>query len=196
LVKALLKRVFGAHPENVYRAMRDIINNEPNLDLFPIDKVIYRFKGSEKSIIFDDDDIENLFSYQYGQAYTFSALSILYSNLDYRNKFHVDHIFPKSFFKKGSLVKKGIDNQKHEFYMSNFNSLANLQLLEGLPNLEKSDMDFKDWLMKTFSDDQERKDYMKKNYIPDNIDLSFDNFEEFLKERQTLMKREFENVLK
>ena len=80
--------------------------------------------------------------------------------------------------------------------MSNFNSLANLQLLEGLPNLEKSDMDFKDWLMKTFSDDQERKDYMKKNYIPDNIDLSFDNFEEFLKERQTLMKREFENVLK
>jgi hypothetical protein len=196
LVKALLKRVFGAHPENVYRAMRDIINNEPNLELFPIDKVIYRFKGSEKSIIFDDDDIENLFSYKYGQAYTFSALSILYPNLDYRNKFHIDHIFPKSFFKRGSLVKKGIDNQKHEFYMGNFNSLANLQLLEGIPNLEKSDMDFKDWLTKTFPNDQERKDYMKKNYIPDNIDLSFDNFEEFLKERQTLMKRQYENVLK
>jgi uncharacterized protein with ParB-like and HNH nuclease domain len=196
LAKALLKRVFGAHPENVYRAMREVISSEPNLELFPLSKILEKFKGTEKSILFTDDDIENLFLYKYGQPYTFSALSVLYPTLDYRNKFHIDHIFPKSLFKPNILNKKNIDPLDFEFYLDNFNNLANLQLMEGIPNQEKSDLDFKEWLLKTYPNDHERKEYMKKNYIPENIELGLDNFEEFIKERQKLMKSEFERILK
>lgn len=196
LVKALLKRVFGAHPENVFRAMRDIINTEKDLELFPLNKILDKFRGNEKSILFTDDDIENLFFYKYGQPYTFSALSLLYPTLDYRNKFHIDHVFPKSLFKTNILSKNSVSPLDYEFYLDNFNSLANLQLMEGILNQEKSDMNFKEWLFKTYPDDQERKDYMKKNYIPENIELGLNNFEEFIKERQKLMKKEFDSILR
>jgi len=176
--------------------MREVISYETDIELFPIDKIIDRFKGTEKSITFSDDDIENLFFYKYGQPYTFSALSVLYPTLDYRNKFHIDHIFLKSLFKKNAFEKKGIKTSEHEFYLENCNCLANLQLMEELPNQEKSDTDFKEWLQRTYPNDQERKAYMNKNFIPDNIDLSFSNFEQFIKERQLLMKKVFENVLK
>lgn len=196
LSRALLKRIFGAHPENVYRTIRDVITTENNLELFPLDRIENKFKGTEKSVRFDNDDIENLFFYQYGQAYTFSALSVLYPNLDYRNFFHIDHIYPKSFFKKNVLLKNSVNTQKFDYYLDTFNTLANLQLMDGTQNQEKSDMDFKEWLFKNYPDVQRRKEYMNKNYIPDNIDLSFGNFEEFIKERQKLMKNAYENILK
>jgi hypothetical protein len=96
-------------------------------------------KGKPKSIEFNDDEITNLFFYKYGQKQTFSVLALLYPTLDFRNKFHQDHIFPKSFFTDKKLNKKGIEDGKIEFYLNNFNYLANLQLLEGIPNQEKSD---------------------------------------------------------
>ncbi|GIK36485.1 MAG: hypothetical protein BroJett011_03180 [Chloroflexota bacterium] len=67
--------------------------------------------------------------------------------------------------------------------------------LEGIPNQEKSDTDFKKWLWRTYPDESERKDYMKKHYIPD-IDLSFGNFEDFIAARKKLMTKKFEAILK
>ncbi|KJR44318.1 hypothetical protein UF75_5302 [Desulfosporosinus sp. I2] len=195
LTRSLLKRAFGAHPENVYRSIREVIGTDATDELFPLNKIMEKFKGNEKSIVFDDDEIENLFIYQYGQPYTFSALALLYPTLDYRNKFHIDHIFPKSLFKKSTLIKKGIDEAKIDAYLESFNSLANLQLMEGLQNQEKSDTDFKDWLKNTYSDEQNHKHYMAMNFIPEDIDLSLENFEEFIKERHKLMKLKYENIL-
>jgi hypothetical protein len=38
------------------------------------------------------------------------------------------------------------------------NSIANLQLLEDIPNIEKSDMEFKKWLNETYKDNAEKND--------------------------------------
>jgi len=43
-------------------------------------------------------------------------------------------------------------------------------------------------------DEDKRKSYMEKNFIPD-VDLSFENFEEFIAERNALMKKEFKKTL-
>jgi hypothetical protein len=109
---------------------------------FPLPKIIDRFRGGTKSIAFDQDDLENLFLYEYGESYTFSTLALLYPTFDFKNKFHIDHIHPKSFFTKRNLTACGIPEDKHPFYLSNFNSLVNLQLLEGTQNEEKSNTDF------------------------------------------------------
>lgn len=37
---------------------------------------------------------------------------------------------------------------------------------------------------------------MRKHFIPENIDLSYDNFEKFFFERKALMKEQFESFLK
>jgi len=192
LIISLLKRTFGGQPDNILRPIRNIIST--NGSSFPLDEIAQSLKGTPKSIEFNDDEITNLFFYKYGQSHTFSILALLYPTLDFRNKFHQDHIFPKSFFTSKKLSKKGIEEGKIDFYLNNFNYLANLQLLEGTPNKEKLDKDFKEWLFKKYPDEQARKDYMKKHYIPD-IDLSFDNFEEFISERKKLMFEKLKSIL-
>lgn len=192
LIVSLLKSTFGGQPDNVLRPIRNIIST--NGSSFPLNEIAQSLKGKPKSIEFNDDEITNLFFYKYGQKQTFSVLALLYPTLDFRNKFHQDHIFPKSFFTDKKLNKKGIEDGKIEFYLNNFNYLANLQLLEGIPNQEKSDTDFKKWLFKEYPGEQARKDYMKKHYIPD-IDLSFDNFEEFLSKRKKLIFDKLKSIL-
>ena len=115
--------------------------------------------------------------------------------LDLKNNFHIDHMWPKSKFTAKKLEKRGIVNiDTKTFYMDNVNFIGNLQLLESVPNIEKKDKDFDVWLRSTFSDLKQRKDYMQKHYIPD-IDLSFENFEQFFLEREKLIVRALEDEL-
>ena len=197
LTLSLLKRAFSGTPDNILRPLRQIIDKHAaeNYDFFPLEAIIEEFRGKPKSLIFTEDDIETLFDNRYGSAYTFSTLALLYPTLDFKNKFHVDHIFPKSFFKRRNLEKRGISEDKINVFIDEFNFLANLQLLEGIPNIEKSNKDFKEWLHSTNPDSQARQNFMEKNYIP-NVDLSFENFDVFINERTKLMKKKFLQLLK
>lgn len=192
LIISLLKRTFSGQPDNVLRPIRNLIL--ANNSSFPLNEIAQLLKGTPKSIEFNDDDIINLFFDQYGQNHIFSTLALLYPTLDFKNKFHQDHIFPRSFFTRKNLIKKGIADDKIDFYLSNFNCLPNLQLLEGIPNQEKSDMEFKEWLFKIYPNDHAREEYMAKHYIP-HVDLSLDNFEEFIYERKSLMFNKLKSIL-
>jgi len=194
LVMVLLKRTFSGQPDNVLRPIREVIFNRYD-NAFPFEEIVNKLKGTPKSIIFDDDEIENILYYQYGQAYTYSALAFLYPTLDFRNKFHQDHIFPKTLFTRKKLQKRGIPDEKIDFYLENYNRLANLQLLEGIPNQEKSSKDFDLWLKEKFPNQGDRKAFMDKHYIPD-IELSLENFEEFIIKRQELMISAFKKMLR
>jgi uncharacterized protein with ParB-like and HNH nuclease domain len=192
LVIVLLKRTFSGQPDNVLRPIREVQSNSSNG--FPLEEIVNKLKGSPKSISFDDDEIDNLLYYQYGQSYTYSVLAFLYPTLDFRNKFHQDHIFPKKLFTYKRLEKRGLSESQIEYYLDNFNCLANIQLLEGVPNMEKSSKDFDKWLSGNYLDGNDRKAYMKKHYIP-NVDLSFENFQEFIEERKKLLVTAFKNLI-
>jgi len=193
IIISLLKKAFGGQTDNVLRAIRRAINNQSQS--FPVEEIARKFRGTTKAIEFNEEEIENMFFFRYGQSYTFSTLAILYPTLDFKNVFHIDHIYPKSHFKRNILLKTGIEEDQIEFYLNNFDYIANLQLLEGIPNIEKSDKDFEKWLFKTFPDEKDRKYYMKKNYIPENIDLSLNNFKEFIEKRKELIKKQLKSVL-
>jgi len=192
LVMVLLKRTFSGQPDNVLRPVREVINKSENG--FPFEEIISKLKGSTKAISFDDDEIENLLYYQYAQAYTYSVLAFIYPSLDFRNKFHQDHIFPKKLFTAKRLEKYGIKEEDIEFYLDNYNYLANIQLLEGVPNQEKSGADFDIWIKEKYPNKDDRKAYMERNYIPD-IDLSLENFKEFIEEREKLIVSAFKKIL-
>ena len=138
----LLKHTFGGQADSVLRSMREVIAE--NYNGFPFDEMVNKLKGSHKSLIFDPDEIDNLFLYNYGGSYAFPTLALIYPTIDFKNKFHLDHIFPKSLFTKSKLIKRGIVND--EFYLENFNLIANLQLLEGPLNEEKSNTEFDIWI--------------------------------------------------
>jgi len=192
LKSSLIKRSFSGQPDNVLGPIRKVINE--NSEGFPIDSIVERFKGTNKSLTFTDEDFESLLNYKYKEAHTFSVLSLLYPTLDFRNRFHKDHIHPRSFFKKTQLRKRGIPDYHWDWYMDNADCLANLQLLEGLRNEEKSNNSFEIWLKTTCPSIDERRDYMKKHFIPD-IDLSFGNYYKFIEERNKLILKRLKEIL-
>lgn len=192
LTIALLKGTFGGQPDNVLKPIRDEINKTKNG--FPFDEIIDRLKGTNKAMSFNDDEIENLFDYQYNQARLFPALSFIYPTLDFNNKFHQDHIFPKCKFTKKNLISMGVSEDDINFYLENYNCLANLQLLEGGANQKKSNTDFKIWIEEEYPDKNNRKEYMKKHYIPD-VDFSIGNFKQFIEERKKLIAIAFKNLI-
>lgn len=193
LTLSLLKRAFSGQPDNVLRPIRKLIDASSNS--FPLEEIVQHFKGTPKSIIFSDDDIENLLFSKYGVAHTFAVLSLLYPTIDFRNRFHMDHIHPRSRFTAAKLREANIHEEDQAFYIENYDYTGNLQLLEGLPNEEKSNKNFVDWLDEVYSNAQDRADYMNRHYIPQDISLAFSNFKEFINERNKLIKAKLREIL-
>ena len=117
LIRSLLKKTFSGQPDDVLRKIREILKNNGTND-FPLEHIIEKFKGTNKSIQFTDEDIDEfLLKLKYGQSDTFSTLMLLYPSLDFSNKFHEDHMYPKSKFTKTYLRKQGIAEDKLDQYM-------------------------------------------------------------------------------
>ncbi|RJP18435.1 MAG: DUF262 domain-containing protein [Candidatus Abyssobacteria bacterium SURF_5] len=192
LTFSLVKRVFGGTPDSVLRPVREVIKE--NGQAFPLNPIIEKFKGAPKSIVFTEDDIENLLQHKYTQKYTFSVLSLLYPSLDYRNKFHVDHIHPRSSFTPARLLRQGVQDKDVSSCLSNYDMVPNLQFLEGVPNQEKSNTPFEEWLAQTCGSADTKASFMSRNYIP-NMDLSLAKFPRFFEARRLLMHEKLKSVL-
>ncbi|MCV3743364.1 DUF262 domain-containing protein [Ureaplasma sp. ES3154-GEN] len=193
LVLALTKKLFGGHSDSVLTTIRNIIDK--NNTEFPLEQIIEKFKNSNKTLLFTDDEIREYTKEKYGKGFTFSLLSLLYPNLNYRNRFHIDHIFPKSLFTEKNLHEEGFNEKDIDTYLENFNCLPNLQLLEAVPNKEKNDKEFKVWLEEIYPGDTEKQAKFKKdNYIPD-VNLDFENFIEFFNKRKELIIEKLKEIL-
>jgi uncharacterized protein with ParB-like and HNH nuclease domain len=192
LAIVLLKGTFGSHSDNFLRIIREVINNSESS--FPFDEINEKLKGTDKSISFNEEEIDNLLGYNYGHARVFPILASIYTSLDFNNKFHQDHIFPKHQFTVKKLEKIGIPTDKIEYFIENYNGIANLQLLEGSGNQEKSGKDFNFWLLEKYPNEIERKAYMERHYIP-NVDLNIDNFEDFIEQRKIIIRDAFVKLI-
>lgn len=188
LTISLIKRAFGGQSDSILRPLREVIKANGNNE-FPLDEIINRLRGTSKTIVFTDDDIESLLELQYGRADTLMVLMMLYPSLDYNNKFHIDHIYPKSKFTKTSLLKKGITQDKVEEYMNHVNDISNLQLLAAIPNIEKQDKDFEEWFAETCPTDTDKIQYRKINYLPE-MQYSYDMFLQFVSDRRKKIKNQ------
>ena len=194
LIMTLLKKVFSGQPDNVIRPIRDIIRENGNNE-FPITEIIDKFKGTNKSIQFTEDDIdEYLLKLRYGKSETLSVLMLLYPSLDFSNKFHEDHMYPRSKFKKSYLRKMGISEDRLDTYIDSVNDIGNLQLLAAQLNEEKLDTDFDVWFHKQQVTDTDKIQYRKIHYLPD-MDYTYDMFLEFIEKRKKLLKKQLKAEL-
>ncbi|NHB13545.1 DUF262 domain-containing protein [Helicobacter pylori] len=123
-------------------------------------------------------------------ALVFPILQILYPNLNCKTTtFHIDHIYPKSKFKK--------ENKKlnKDFYKWG-NYLFNLQLLEGAENQAKKDKDPEVWLKEEYKDNQQAiEEYKKRNYIDPNLKLEWENIKDFRETREEAIIKKLKEVL-
>ncbi|GAA7749090.1 DUF262 domain-containing protein [Helicobacter pylori] len=119
-------------------------------------------------------------------ALVFPILQILYPNLNYKTTtFHIDHIYPKSKFKKNEKLDKDFCE----------NHLYNLQLLEGTENQAKKDKDPEVWLKEEYKDEQDIEEYKKRNYIDPTLKLEWENIKEFREKREKAIIEKLKEVL-
>jgi len=193
LIRALLKKIFGGTPDSLYPVYRRIINESG--DLFPLSKLIEHYKGSTKSLDFNEDNIDHLMGTNYGSAFAYMVLSLLYP-LKGNYEYHQDHIHPKTFFTHKRLEKLGITNfETREEYIVRFNSLANLQLIEAIENKQKSAKQLSEWLNEAYSNDKELEAFKHLHYFPVDQNLELSNFVSFFEARRDLIMEKLIDVL-
>lgn len=194
LIMALLKKVFSGQPDNVIRPIRDIIRENGNNE-FPIAQIIDKFKGTNKSIQFAEDDIdEYLLKLKYGKSETLSTLMLLYPSLDFSNKFHEDHMYPKSKFRKPYLRKMGVPEEKLDTYIDSVNDISNLQLLAAQLNEEKLNTDFDVWFNKQQATDLDKIQYRTIHYLPE-MEYTYPNFLLFVEQRKQMIRKRLIKIL-
>lgn len=192
LLRALLKKVFGGTPDNLYPTYREIISQ--NIGNFPLQQLIEKYKGTNKSLSFDEDTIESLLNTQYGSAFAFMVLSLIYP-LNHHYIFHQDHIHPKKFFTDKELIRLGIqDESLRNAYKNSFNALSNLQLIQETENLEKSAKPFKEWVESNYKGEQ-LVNYKNLHNIPLVNELTMDSFMGFYDTRRNTLKRKLMTLL-
>jgi hypothetical protein len=192
LTIALLKRTFSGQADTVLRAVRRASQN--HVKRFPAQSIYGELRGTNKSMTFDEAELEGLLAYQYHQSYTFSVLAMLYPWLKFNQHFHLDHIYPRSMFTERELAERGIPQEKRHQWLDHKDDLANLQLLQGLPNQEKSDQEFEAWVKDEHPTPQDLEHYRKNHLIPD-VDLSFENYPVFLQAREEMIKERLREIL-
>ena len=137
------------------------------------------------------DDIDRMVDLEYGHPAILPILQILYPNLDYKNStFHIDHIYPKSKFKKET-------KQLAEEYLPKADFLYNLQLLPGDKNMEKKDKDPAKWLKISFflKGKEKIKAYKNENYIKESHSLSWKEIKKFDEYRSDKIKSKLREIL-
>lgn len=188
--RSLLKRgVWGSGLDTLLRHIQTAIREAP-VGGFPIAAVESAMAGRGKAITFSAEEIDDLLELQYGKPRTFAALAMLHPGLDLSQQLHEDHIFPKSRLSRSTLTKSGISRDQLEEYLNRINGLPNLQLLAGIPNVEKGAQWPWEWMNGNhFVSTAAREQYRAQNDL-DLLPEDLSGFIQFYDERkQRLAKR-------
>ncbi len=123
------------------------------------------------------------------------VLSLLYP-LNNNYEFHQDHIHPKTFFTHNNLQKLGILTvEEREEYLSRFNSLPNLQLLQETENKEKSANLLDVWIKKAYGSEDKLNSYKHLHYFAPAQSLEFSNFVPFFEARKEIFREKLIVIL-
>lgn len=189
----LLHQIFGGQAEGVLKAIRDTIKKEisKGTDKFPASAIANRLSKTNKSITVDEEFIQGLLYTSKDSRYAFPILALLFPHLDYKNRdFHLDHCHPLSHFNEKKLKAKGIllndDNKEYFTDWDYFNSIINLQMLDGNENKSKNAKDLKVWVT-------DNSITLKKYYLPKELDLA--DFPTFVEKRTELLTKALTDVL-
>jgi len=195
LTKSILKAsgIWGSGLDTLLTLLRETIKKHGQ-ELFPVDELEDSMARRGKALTFEDEEMEELVELQYGEPRTFALLSLLFPFVDSRQHFHVDHVFPKSQFTKPRLRKAGLSESDVERFQDARDRLANLQLLEGIANIEKQQTFPAKWLVSKYSDEASRTDYCDKHLLGE-VPAQFVEFLKFFEGRKARLRERIGRML-
>lgn len=188
LIRSLLKPsgIWGSGLDTLLTALREVIQKHGDGG-FPADKLARRMAQRGKPLSFDEEEVEELLEMRYSDSRTFLLLSLLFSFVDLRNQFHVDHVFPISRFSPKKLKAAGYEREEGDNLRWLADTVPNLQLLDGPMNNEKRAQLPADWLRFAYTSRIAQKDYCTKHRLGD-LPESINEFEAFAEARHAAIR--------
>lgn len=196
LIRSLLKAsgIWGSGLDTLLTALRDTINTH-GADGFPVRELQTVMAKRGKSLIFSEEEIDEIVEMEYGDKRMFALLSLLFPFVDVTNHhFHIDHVFPKSRFAMPKLKRAGVPEDSIDSFKQMANSLPNLQLLEGTENIEKQAAMPAEWIMESFGAGATRTNY-RDNHLLGEVPESITDFESFYSSRKAALRLKIAQML-
>ena len=195
LTRSLMKRgIWRSGLDSLLSRIRDVIRNH-GTEGFPAEEIETAMGAVGKSLRFEDAEISELMDLRFGSPRVFPVLATLYPGLNLTKSFHEDHIFPKSRFTRSKLAKAGIDPENIEEYVVKVDALPKLQLLAGLPNVEKQAMLPAEWLNGPhFPTPEAREAYISQNDL-DALAGDLHGFLDFFENRRRRIEERLRRIL-
>lgn len=174
---AQIRQFFSSSLDTKLTQIRDILNEASNFADF-----MQRMRNAYEEFRFTEENLRwYIEKATYGNPAILPLFQIIYPNLDYANAtFHIDHIFPKSKFSDKNIPLPSD-------YRGRANSMFNLQLLEGSLNESKNAKDPEVWLSKEYESEDKRREYLRRNFIPEDFVLAWENMPELDEKRSALL---------
>ena len=192
---SLLKGVFGSQSDTVLSVLRNAIQGEladtPKTLSFPFERIKKAFEQNPtKNLSLDDEFIEALLTTQIDAPECFPVLALIYSHFNFNQKYHKDHLHCAKSFKN---IKREDYQTDEDFNFDanplNWNSVANLQLLNEVENMSKGATPLEEWVNTNNISKSDK-------FIPDDVSLKRSEFKTFIEKRKKLLKSHLENMVK
>lgn len=182
---ALLKGIFGGQTDAVLTKIKKVLQANITQPQFPIEQIVEDFKGQERNFGFDDDFIDNLLKTQKDDPACYSILALIYSHKPFNaeSRYHKDHLHPAASFSEKRLLETfGNKENIPAIYLTPecWNSIVNLQLLDGSSNESKNDESLEDWL-------NSHNINKSIQLIPEDVSYDFKDFEKFYNKRKEIL---------
>lgn len=180
---SLLKGVFGGQSDSVLTGIRKVLKSNFKKQIFPFEQIKAEFASNDaKSLTLSDEVIDDILKTQKDAPNSYAILALLYSHLRYDSiAYHKDHLHPAAKFCK--LKESDFSSKEdYDFYRNaeHWNSILNLQLLDGSTNESKNDEDLSEWVKNKNID-------LKSHLIPEGVSLDFKDFRIFIEKRKELL---------
>lgn len=169
---SILSRVFGTSTTSYLTKLRETIKGK---NIFPVDDIVRESGLIRRNMEFTREQLEELVNNaSYGSQDAWAILTLLYPSYNYENiRYNEDHIFPKS-------------KMTSDQYKNGGNFIANLQLLEHIENCEEKRIEDPEVWLDDFCNRKQvdKNRYKHDNFMPEEYDMTWDNFNDFIKDRK------------
>lgn len=185
LLRAILFTYFQSGTTSKLQQMKSKINeNDYEITIDMLDQI--------NDFRVTDGKIEDIINSEKGSRVAGEALYYLSLDwLDKTFKYEQDHLHPYDRFDGNKPFSISMEQWKR--WRGNRNRLPNLHLLEGRSNGSKSDMRLVDYY--NDKNDTQRAEFCEQAFIPSEVSLEFENFEEFYEKRKDILTVKIRELL-
>jgi len=186
VLRSLIARgIWGSGLDTLLRDLRSVIDDHGQHG-FPSTELERAMALRGKSLAVTDELIDDILDLSYGGARTFAVLAMLFDHVDTRNQFHVDHVFPRALLDPKRLKEQGFSKEEIDDLTARRDRFANLQLLPGPENIDKSARLPNEWAARTYTTADSMSSYLSINELT-TLPASAAEFPEFYDARRAAL---------